>query len=122
DDGPGINFFSAIRRGEWKLIYDHKEESLELYNLKNDIGERINVLATQQTIAMDLAVQLTDHLKNWGAKIPIYKDTGSAILWPEVALNSKNNTFILLRSILNRGVSGCRLYNILHRFNPFETV
>lgn len=87
DDGPGINYFSAIRMGEWKLIYDHKEESLELYNLKNDIGERINVLAKQQNIAMDLAVQLTDHLKKWNAKRPTYKDTKSAIPWPEEILN-----------------------------------
>lgn len=82
EDGPGINFFSAIRMGDWKLIYDHKEEALELYNLKTDIGEHKNLLTQQREIAQKLAGHLTAYLKKWNAKMPVYKDTGRAIPWP----------------------------------------
>ena len=89
EDGPGINFFSAIREGHWKLVYDHKEEALELYNLKNDIGEHKNLLNEQNEITKKLAGQLTEHLKKWNAKMPVYKETGKAIPWPDEILNSQ---------------------------------
>ncbi|HLR00560.1 MAG TPA: sulfatase [Sphingobacterium sp.] len=89
EDGPGINFFSAIREGNWKLVYDHKEEALELYNLKNDIGEHKNLLNEQNEITKKLAGQLTEHLKKWNAKMPVYKETGKAIPWPDEILNSQ---------------------------------
>src|SRR5690606_15935746 len=38
EEGPGINFFSAVRQGKWKLIYNYKSEKLELYNLEKDLG------------------------------------------------------------------------------------
>lgn len=82
EDGPGINFFSAIRQGDWKLVYDHKEEALELYNLKNDIGEQQNLLTQHPGTAEQLAGQLTKYLKDWNAKMPVYKDTGKQIPWP----------------------------------------
>ena len=30
---------SAIRNGDWKLLKFYEENKLELYNLKNDLGE-----------------------------------------------------------------------------------
>src|SRR3546814_13104724 len=39
EDGPGINYKSAIRQGEWKLIYNMRSRKKELYNLRSDIGE-----------------------------------------------------------------------------------
>lgn len=83
EDGPGINFFSAIREGGWKLVYDHKKEALELYNLQNDIGEHNNLINEHNRVAKKLAVQLTEYLKKWGAAMPIYKETGKAVPWPE---------------------------------------
>lgn len=83
DEGPGINFFSAVREGDWKLIYDHKKEKLELYHLKNDIGEHKNLLNEQNKVAKRLAASLTKHLKKWKASMPIYKATGKAIPWPD---------------------------------------
>ncbi len=37
--GPGIGASSTIRKGDWKLIYYHSDQSFELFNLKEDIGE-----------------------------------------------------------------------------------
>jgi len=44
-NGPGIGSFSAVRQGDWKLIYFHTNKTLELYNLNDDIGENQNLLA-----------------------------------------------------------------------------
>ena len=38
---------SAIRRGEWKLIEHLETGKAELYNLKNDIGERTDLAGTE---------------------------------------------------------------------------
>ncbi|MFI3287881.1 MAG: sulfatase [Rikenellaceae bacterium] len=35
--------YSVIRSGDWKLIYFYETESCELYNLKEDISETINL-------------------------------------------------------------------------------
>ena len=40
--GPGIGAHSAIRRGDWKLIYYHADRRFELFNLADDIGEADN--------------------------------------------------------------------------------
>lgn len=62
---------------------------MELYNLKNDIGEHKNLLNEQNEITKKLAGQLTEHLKKWNAKMPVYKETGKAIPWPDEILNSQ---------------------------------
>lgn len=39
----GFEPASAIRSGDWKLIEFYEESRVELYNLKNDIGEYVNL-------------------------------------------------------------------------------
>jgi hypothetical protein len=43
EDGPGINYHSAIRQGNWKLVYNLRTSTKELYNLEADIGENNNL-------------------------------------------------------------------------------
>lgn len=52
---------SAIRSGDFKLIRRYDENSLELYDLKNDIGERKNLASSRPK----LAKQLNDRLGEW---------------------------------------------------------
>jgi hypothetical protein len=40
DLGEDNSFITAIRQGDWKLIYFEKYARLELYNFKNDIKEQ----------------------------------------------------------------------------------
>ena len=42
--GPGIGASSAIRKGNWKLIYYHAGEDFELFNIDEDISEQNNLL------------------------------------------------------------------------------
>ncbi|MNY10960.1 Arylsulfatase [compost metagenome] len=82
EDGPGINYFSAIRQGDWKLVYSMRSEKKELYNLKEDIGE-VNDLATKYPEKMkQLADLLTNKLKDAKAPMPTFKATGKLVPWP----------------------------------------
>jgi arylsulfatase A-like enzyme len=61
---------SAVRAGDWKLLEYFEDNHVELYNLREDPGERRD-LADQQT---SRATRLRDRLQVWrtevGAKLP----------------------------------------------------
>ena len=82
-DGPGINYFSAIRLGDWKLVYSMRTKTLELYNLKADIGEQNNLAAQFPDKVKNLATLLTQQLKKADAPMPTYKETGKIVPWPD---------------------------------------
>ncbi|QNE41963.1 sulfatase (plasmid) [Hymenobacter sp. NBH84] len=83
--GPaGItSYVSAIRQGDWKLLYFAKPGRLELYNLKNDLGEQHNLVATNPKKTRQLAQELTRKLKAWDAQLPLYKSTGQPVPYPD---------------------------------------
>lgn len=62
---------SAIRSGDWKLIYFYDTESTELYNLAEDIGEQ-NDLATENSEKNEeLQQRLDQWLSEVGADLPV---------------------------------------------------
>lgn len=79
--GPGIGAFSAIRKGDWKLIYYHLDESFELFNIKEDIGETTNLAATNAEKRRELALILTNYLKSVDAQMPTHKSSGKPVAW-----------------------------------------
>lgn len=48
----------AVRDGDWKLIEWYEDGSLEVFNLADDIGEKINLAAENPTKAQDLHAKL----------------------------------------------------------------
>jgi arylsulfatase A-like enzyme len=80
--GPGIGAFSAIRKGDFKLIYYHIDESFELFNIREDIGEQNNLAATKPEKVKALANLLTAHLKEVAAQMPIHKESGTPVAYP----------------------------------------
>jgi arylsulfatase A-like enzyme len=64
--GPG----SAIRKGDWKLIKWYENGKQELYNIKEDIGERKNMIDQEPKIARSLSKQLYKWLKDENALFP----------------------------------------------------
>ena len=56
---------SAIRKGDWKLLEYFNDGHLELYNLKDDLGEKNNLIKTHSDTANQLAMEL--HL--WRKKV-----------------------------------------------------
>jgi len=85
--GPGIGATSTIRLGDWKLIYYHGDESFELYNLANDIGEKTNLVSSNKNKLTELAQNLTDYLISVDAQMPINKITNKQVKWPVEVIN-----------------------------------
>jgi len=81
--GPGLEPFSAIRKGDFKLIYFYLDRRWELYNLANDIGETVNLARVpnpkNREIGKDLAERLIGYLKDCKAQFPVEGKTGKPI-------------------------------------------
>lgn len=88
-EGHGIGSYSAVREGDWKLIYFHLDQHFELYNLKEDIEEKQNVFTEQLQKAKDLALILDGHLQKVKAQMPHNKKTKQRIPLPLKALNNQ---------------------------------
>ena len=78
----GINYFSAIRKGDWKLVYNLRNGRKELYNLKNDIGESNDMADANPAKATELTNLLGLQLKSWKAPMPINKSDNKPVAWP----------------------------------------
>ncbi len=83
DDGPGINYKSAIRRGDWKMIYNMKTGTKELYDLKSDIRENSDLSGKYPIKVKQLSKLLSDKLRRWKAPMPTYKKTGQPVPLPD---------------------------------------
>ena len=84
-DGPGINYSSAIRKGDWKLVYNIRNRKTELYNLKDDIGELKDLSQQYPGKTKELLDLLGLRLKKWNAPMPIEKNTNKPAPWPGMA-------------------------------------
>ena len=67
----GNRLGSAIREGDFKLIRNYDDESLELCNLATDIGETQNLAATDPATTGRLKTKLDAWLKSSGARMPV---------------------------------------------------
>lgn len=70
---------SVIHKGDWKLIENYEDGSLELYNLKNDLGEKKNVADVYPKILNMLKKELDCWKKEVNAPVnfrknPYYND------------------------------------------------
>jgi len=74
--------YSAIRKGDWKLIYFHNDQHYELYNLREDISESENLVERRSRIAKALAEELRRFLQDSKADMPIIKSTGRTVPLP----------------------------------------
>ena len=61
--------YSIIREGDWKLIKFY-EGPMELFDLKNDLGEARNLASAMPGKVRELEGRLLAHLKSVGAKMP----------------------------------------------------
>jgi arylsulfatase A-like enzyme len=70
----------AIREGNYKLIEFYDNGELELYNIKEDISERTNLVKKDSKRVAKMAKKLADWRKSVNAKMPTpnprYKKTG----------------------------------------------
>lgn len=69
--GSGNRPSAAIRSGDFKLIQWFEQDSLELYNLSNDLGERMNLVDSLPGKAQELLQALQKWQEETGAKFPV---------------------------------------------------
>ena len=83
NEGPAISLNCAIRRDQWKLIYDYKTGEKQLYDIENDIGESRDLAAEQPKIVRRLSRELGRELRKMNALRPTVKETGKPCAWPD---------------------------------------
>lgn len=66
---------AAIRSGNYKLIYNYEDESVELYDVVNDIAEKKNIASANQKIVNQLRKKLQKWQREINALTP-YKNPG----------------------------------------------
>lgn len=81
--GPGIDLNCAIRKGDWKLIYDYKTGRKELYNIRKDISEENDVAAEHPKRVRRLSRRLGKGLRTMNAQRPIFQASGQPCPWPD---------------------------------------
>ena len=62
---------AAVRMGDWKLIERYEDDSLELYNLREDLGETRNLAEAQPKRARVLLAKLQEWRASVKANMPL---------------------------------------------------
>lgn len=65
--------YSGVRQGDWKLIYWYATKKTELFNLKDDIGESVDLAGSYPKETKRLKQLLSQHLESCKAQKPIFK-------------------------------------------------
>lgn len=71
----GTTPYGAIRAGDWKLIEIFDDMRVELYNIREDIGEQNNLASEQPVRAKELREKLHAWRKEVGAQMPTVNST-----------------------------------------------
>lgn len=83
NSGPGINLNCAIRKGDWKLVYYYETGKKELFNIREDIGEKKDEAPDHPKLVQELSKELSLILRDRDAQRPYYKATGKPCPWPD---------------------------------------
>lgn len=62
--------YSCIRSGNWKLIYNYEDKSIELFNLREDLGETHNLSESNPEKRNELYLKLMKWIEKTQAPIP----------------------------------------------------
>lgn len=74
--------FSSLRRGDWKVVYHHLDQRVELYHLPTDIGEKNDLAKMRPAVRRQLTGILTRELRRRGAQMPRWRRSGQPIPLP----------------------------------------
>ncbi len=80
-DPKAYDLFTALRVGDWKLIWHHDLGTLELFNLANDLSERNDQSEARPALTAKLARTMGELLRARGAQRPTRG--GVPVPWPD---------------------------------------
>ena len=83
NSGPGINLNCAVRYGDWKLVYYYDTGKKELFNIKEDIGETLDLSSDNPRLTRRLSRKLGRYLRLVDAQRPSFRSTGEPCPWPD---------------------------------------
>ena len=78
-----IDYLSAVRKGDWKLVYRMRTGKVELYNLATDLGEQQDVAAANPEKVKELSAELSAKLRSWNSPMPTSRATGQKVPLPD---------------------------------------
>ncbi len=78
--GPGYQPHSAMRLGDWKIIYYYNSQTWKLYNLASDLSEEINLADKNKKRLKKLAKQLKTELEAKAVQWPINRLTKKSVI------------------------------------------
>ncbi|MBT4529715.1 MAG: hypothetical protein HOC27_00785, partial [Phycisphaerae bacterium] len=79
--GPGIEPFTAIRQGKWKLIFFHAGKRYQLFNLEDDIGEMSDLSVSHPEIFLKMQRLLVNWATERDAQPSILTETRTPVSW-----------------------------------------
>ena len=83
----GYGAYSSILKGDYHLIYTWEEQRHRLYNIREDIGEQVDLSARMPEKVQELSRLLSDYLKERNAQRPAYRSSGKPIPYPDGSEN-----------------------------------
>lgn len=89
EDHLGINYYSALRHGKWKLLYSMRDQRFELYDLSKDIREANDLAGSDPDTVKRLATILGRTLKERHAQMPVARTTGKPVPFPDDLVGNK---------------------------------
>jgi arylsulfatase A-like enzyme len=95
--GNRVRPFGAVRAGDWKLIEFYEDMRVELYNLRDDLGEARDLARERPAKAAELRERLHDWRKSVSAQMP----TGNPSYRPgkaQTEQGQRNDQALLLRA------------------------
>ena len=75
----GYGPFSAMREGDWKVIYFYDRKKWELHDLSIDPGEKNDLASARPEQLRSLAEKLVSILKDRDAQYPVVIETGAQV-------------------------------------------
>ncbi len=83
---------TIVRDGDWKLIFYHEDERLELYNIANDISETTDLAEVNPEVVEKLKKQMNKFLKDTDASMPKVDPTYNAELSAKAKLDRRSKS------------------------------
>lgn len=81
--GPGIDFNCAMRKDNWKILYNYVTGEKELYDLDKDPFEHNNLAAKDAETLARMSKELGQLLRQRGAQRPTLRAIGLPAPWPD---------------------------------------
>ena len=79
----GYGTYSALMRSRYHLIYSWEDRSLRLYDLEADPGEQQDIAKANPDVVKEMASELSDSLRSYGAARPVPKGKKKPVPWPD---------------------------------------